>query len=111
MMRFPHLHCQKTVEIRSAKKIKECAFYAVCEIVSENQLIDMMFFCVGFEFSVSPISQFRFRRHACRSGRFFLARPFYDDGLRALKKVANKLFVSVISCPGMMITMYKKQVL
>jgi hypothetical protein len=99
-----YLHSKKSVEVCSAKKVEKCAFDAIGEIVSENELVYVVFFCVGFEFSVSPIPQFRF-------GYFFLACSFDYDKLCSFEKFLDELFVFDIPRPGLMITMYKKQVL
>lgn len=103
MMWFVCLHSDESVEIRSAQEVEERAFYAICEIVSENDFFYSEFFCVFFEFSVPPFSEFCF----CFFSSFF---SFYDDELCSFKKFFYKNFILCIPRSGSMVTMNKKQV-
>ena len=100
-MRFAFLHRQESVDVGTAQEIEERAFNAVCEIVSENKFIDIMFFCIFFEFSISPIPEVSF-------GVFLWFCFFGYDERGSVKKLLYKLFILFVSCSDSMITMYKK---
>lgn len=98
------LHSDKPVDIRAAQEIEECAFDAVCQIVTKNQLIDMVFFCLFTKFSVSSVSKLCFTS-------FFFAFSGDNDELCSLKKCCDECLIGFVPSSCSMIAMYKKQVL
>ena len=95
------LHSEKSVEICSTQKIEKSAFYAVCEIVPKDELIDIVLFCLLFEFFISPLSELGF-------ASFFISFSRNDSELCVLEKIRNEFFISEVSRSGVVITMYKK---
>gem|GEM_PF-2348177 len=103
-MLFTFFHCQESVDIRTAQEIEERTFDAVREIVSENNFFYIIFFCLFFEFSISPIPEISFRV-------LFCSFSCDDDKLSSCKKCPDEFFIFRVSLSCLMITMYKKQIL
>lgn len=100
-MGFLGLHSDESVEIGSTQKIEKCAFYAICEVVSKDKLVDSIFFCLFFEFIVSSLPELCFTS-------FFGSFSGDNSDLGVVKKCANKFLISKVSCSSLVITMYKK---